>query len=170
MIWSHLSPVSMPDTIKLMPFSSAYGGDFALHVYTSKVEYAEHVALVKGAVDEEDATVWVRMHAHNLLHDVLGDTFEGKDGELQRAMQKISEAGRGVIVLLREPRKSSLSDQVRRRLGADREAGGQLRDYGIGAQILADLGVHRMRLLTNSPRAVIGLEGYDLVIEGVEGV
>ncbi len=77
-------------------------------------------------------------------------------------MRAISEAGRGVVILIREPRPQSLSNRVRRRLGEPVDNTGELRDYGIGAQILTDLGVKNMILLSNHQRTIVGLEGYDL--------
>jgi 3,4-dihydroxy 2-butanone 4-phosphate synthase/GTP cyclohydrolase II len=109
--------------------------------------------------------VLVRMHALNILDDVLGDAASGKVGELQTAMEMIGEAGAGVLVLIREPTATALSDRLRARLGEAPEAGAELRDYGVGAQILLDLGVKDMVLLSNSRRTVVGLEeGYGLRI------
>ncbi len=102
------------------------------------------------------------------LDDVLGDRAQGRGGELQAAMRLIGEAGRGVVVLLRDPQPASLSGIIRARVG---EGGGetgaaqrqpQLRDYGVGAQILLDLGVRDMILLSNTRRTIVGLEGYGL--------
>jgi 3,4-dihydroxy 2-butanone 4-phosphate synthase/GTP cyclohydrolase II len=105
----------------------------------------------------------VRMHALNVLDDVLADTSQGRGGELQAAMDLIGREGRGVVVLLREPHATSLSDRVRARLGGPGKETG-LRDYGIGAQILLDLGVRRMVLLSNTKRTIVGLDGYGLEI------
>ena len=148
---------------------SEFGGEFKMCVYTNTLEYAEHVALIKGDISPDEPML-VRMHALNVLGDVLGDLDGGKAGELQRSMQQISKAGKGVIILLREPRKNNLSDLVeKRQLSAEEKAkpvNANLRDYGIGAQILLDVGVRKMTLLSNSNRSVIGLEGYGLTIEG----
>jgi 3,4-dihydroxy 2-butanone 4-phosphate synthase/GTP cyclohydrolase II len=98
-----------------------------------------------------------------VFRDVLGDSGDVHIGELQRAMDMIGEAGRGVVVLIREPWMTSLSDKVRERVedpkGIDAV---ELRDYGVGAQILLDLGVRDMILLSNSNRHIVGLEGYGL--------
>ena len=149
--------------------NSRYGGEFTLYTYVNNVEYAEHVVLVKGQIDKNKTNL-VRMHSLNVLNDVLGDTLDGKDGELQKAMQKISDNGSGVIVILREPKKNILSQIINKRQGNDSNDKAALRDYGIGAQILLDLGVEKMRLLTNSKRSIIGLEGYGLEIEDVVGI
>lgn len=146
-------------------FNSVFGGEFQMHVYANKVSYAEHIALVKGDLSG-DAPVLVRMHAINILEDVLGDGSDGRGGEIQAAMQAISKEGRGVIVLLREPQASSLSQRLLAEQAGEKPAG-SLRDYGVGAQILLDLGIKKMILLTNSPKKlVVGLDGYGLSVEG----
>jgi len=144
---------------------SRFGGEFRMYVYVNRVAYAEHIALVKGHLTA-DGPVFVRMHALNVLEDVLGDRGSGKDFELHDAMRQIGEAGRGVVVLIREPHKTALSDRVRTRLDGSDSGPPQLRDYGVGAQILLDLGVREMVLLSNTKRTIIGLEGYDLTIAG----
>ena len=146
-------------------FDSRYGGRFKMIVYTNTVAYAEHIALVKGHVGGEEP-VLVRVHALNVLDDVLGDRSSGKGGELQAAMRMIAEAGKGVVVLIREPLPTSLSDRVRQRIGQLQKATATLRDYGIGAQILGDLGVKKMILLSNTQRTIVGLEGHGLTVVG----
>ncbi len=151
-------------------FSSRFGGDFKLYVYTNRVAHAEHVALVKGDL-HGDEPVLVRMHAMNVLDDVLYDAKSGRGAELHAAMSEIGRVGRGVVVLIREPLPTSLSDSVQRRIAAAQPQGKsgaptELRDYGVGAQILLDLGVRRMILLTNRKKIVIGLDGYGLSIDG----
>lgn len=145
--------------------TSIYGGAFRMAVYVNRIAYAEHIALVKGEVSEGDP-VLVRMHASNVLNDVLGDTRGGKTCQLHDAMRMIGAHGRGVVVLIREPHKSSLSDRVRSLMAGTSEETPQLRDYGIGAQILLDLGVKEMILLSNTERTLIGFEGYGLRILG----
>jgi 3,4-dihydroxy 2-butanone 4-phosphate synthase/GTP cyclohydrolase II len=151
-------------------FESRFGGTFKTYVYVNRAAYAEHLALVKGEIRPELPTL-VRMHRLNVFRDLLGDSKDDHIGELQKSMEMIAEAQRGVVVLIREPWARSLSDDVMER--ADREAGlpipsqesgedHSLRDYGVGAQILLDLGVRNMVLLTNSNRTIVGLEGYDL--------
>jgi 3,4-dihydroxy 2-butanone 4-phosphate synthase / GTP cyclohydrolase II len=158
---------------------SRHGGLFRMLVYVNKAAYAEHIALVKGDISGPEP-VLVRMHALNVLDDVLGDTSVGRGGILHSAMKMIGDEKRGVIVLIREPRATSLSDRVHARLGDhSNPAGGLsdflsetgrqvaaaaagLRDYGVGAQILLDLGVKDMVLLSDHPRNIVGLEGYGL--------
>ncbi|MBT3306066.1 MAG: 3,4-dihydroxy-2-butanone-4-phosphate synthase [Alphaproteobacteria bacterium] len=152
--------------------NSQYGGEFKMCVYTNQIAYAEHIALVKGDLSGDDP-VMVRMHALNMLDDVFGDSDSGKSGELQNAMQMIGDEGRGVLVLLREPHRAALSNRVLARLAAKegKEApkkpdgkSGELRDYGVGAQILLDLGLRDLILLSNTQHNIIGIEGYDLNI------
>ncbi|MBI3504747.1 MAG: 3,4-dihydroxy-2-butanone-4-phosphate synthase [Proteobacteria bacterium] len=163
-------------------FESEYGGQWRMLVYVNRAAYAEHIALVKGDISTSDP-VLVRMHALNVLDDVLGDRTLGRAGTLQAAMRAIGEAGRGAVVMLREPRATSLSDRVRARLGdagakplaadagrAKPAGAGELRDYGIGAQILLDLGVRDMILISNSRRSIVGLEGYGLNIVGHKSI
>ncbi|MBY0408106.1 MAG: 3,4-dihydroxy-2-butanone-4-phosphate synthase [Rickettsiales bacterium] len=149
-------------------FSSQHGGDFRMVIYSSALEYAEHIALIKGDISGAEP-VPVRMHSLNLLSDVLGDT-EGQAGVLQQAMSQIGRKGRGVVVLIRDPIRTSVSDMLRFKRGEAPVSPMDLRDYGIGAQILLDLGVQHMLLLSNSKRAVIGLEGYGLSIAGYEAI
>src|SRR5699024_9464241 len=130
---------------------------FAMHVFVNRLAYAEHVALVKGDL-AGDAPVLVRMHALNVLEDVLGDDSSGRADQLHQSMRLVAQAGRGVIVLLREPYATALSDRVKARLAGDDERVPQLRDYGIGAQILLDLGVRELVLLSNTERTIIGLQ------------
>jgi 3,4-dihydroxy 2-butanone 4-phosphate synthase/GTP cyclohydrolase II len=135
----------------------AIGGDWRLVVYTNTLEYAEHLAMVKGDVSAP-GPVLVRMHAANLLNDTVAGTGTA---DLHAAMRMIDAAGRGVVVILRDWRLTNMSEQVR--LSSDRKVlQPEIRDYGIGAQILADLGVRDMVRLSNNPRPIVGLEGYGL--------
>jgi len=147
--------------------NSRYGGSWRLIVYLNKVTYAEHIALIKGDITE-DAPILVRMHSLNVMEDVLGDQSGSRGGgELQSAMTSIADEGRGVVVVMREPTSTALSEKIRSKIKSATLEGGtenELRDYGVGAQILLDLGIKEMILLTNSEQTVIGLEGYGLSI------
>ena len=143
-------------------FTSAHGGDWNMHIYVNKIAYAEHIALVKGDLRTPEP-VLVRMHAVNVLDDALANLRSGRAGMLQGAMEMIGKAGRGVVVLLREPMPTALSDRVRGFLATGKTVP-QLRDYGIGAQILLDLGVRDMILLSNTAQTIVGLEGYGLSV------
>lgn len=146
-------------------FTSETGGVFKLTVFMNELSGAEHVALVKGDITT-DAPVLVRMHAVNFLDEVLNDATTGKAHQLERAMMLIEEEGRGVVVLIREPYPKALSDRIRRRDNKETsgENDGQLRDYGVGAQILLDLGVKNMVLLSNTEKNIVGLDGYGLSV------
>ncbi|MCA3286855.1 MAG: 3,4-dihydroxy-2-butanone-4-phosphate synthase [Roseomonas sp.] len=136
----------------------AIGGTWRAIVYESTAAPGEHLALVKGDVST-DAPVLVRMHAASLFREVIS----GRGlGDLHAAMRMIDAAGRGVVVLLRDPRPDALSIRLKR--GATNAIAPEIRDYGIGAQILEDLGVKRIIRLSNNPRPLIGLEGYGLQV------
>jgi 3,4-dihydroxy 2-butanone 4-phosphate synthase/GTP cyclohydrolase II len=140
-------------------FDHVAGGEWKLIVYANTVEYQEHLALVKGDLSGPEP-VLVRMHAVDLLDDMTGGPHWIA---VHNAMHMIGRAGRGVLVLIREHRPTALSSRVRE-LAMSPRPQRELRDYGIGAQILLDLGVRDMVLLSNRPRTVIGLEGYGLNI------
>ena len=146
-------------------FDSVYGGDFRCVIYVNKVTMAQHIALVKGD-PAHGGPVMVRMHAVNIFTDLLGQRDTGRGGEIEASMREIAKEGRGVVVLIREPPTVMLSEQRRRAGERIEPAGGELRDYGVGAQILIDLGVKEMVLLTNSKKSVVGLEGFGLKIVG----
>lgn len=128
-------------------------------VFENTIDQVEHVALIKGDI-AADEPVLVRMHAISTIDDILGGDHIR---DLRRAMAQIAQSGRGVVVLIREARSDAVSSRLRQIVGGAR-TGAVLRDYGVGAQILADLGVRDMVLLSNHKRAVVGLEGYGLNI------
>ncbi|CAO3443844.1 3,4-dihydroxy-2-butanone-4-phosphate synthase [Azospirillum largimobile] len=144
---------------------SRFGGRFQSYVYINKIQYAEHIALVRGDISG-DEPVLVRMHAQSVLDDVLGDRNSGRDADLHASMELIAKEGRGVVVLLREPNPNGLSTVLKARLEGQSGSAPELRDYGIGAQILLDLGVRKMVLLSNRKKPIIGLEGYGLTVVG----
>jgi 3,4-dihydroxy 2-butanone 4-phosphate synthase/GTP cyclohydrolase II len=135
------------------------GGEWRAVVYANTVEYQEHLALVKGDLSAP-GPILVRMHAVDLLDDM---TASPHWISIHNSMHMIAKAGRGVVVLIREHRKTALAERVRQ-LSQNEKPQKVLRDYGIGAQILLDLGVKDMVLLTNRRRTVVGLEGYGLNI------
>jgi 3,4-dihydroxy 2-butanone 4-phosphate synthase / GTP cyclohydrolase II len=144
-------------------FRSRFGGDFRLQVYVNVLDGVEHVALVKGDVATPEP-VLVRVHAVNMLEDLLGEGESGRGDQLHRAMEMIGAAGRGVVVVLREPAPDGIAHHIRASLGHLPERQRDLRVYGIGAQILTDLGVRDMILLSNAGRNLVGLEGYGLSV------
>ncbi len=136
------------------------GGDWRAVVFANTVEYQEHLALIKGDVGGPEP-VMVRMHAVDLLDDMTGSPHWIA---MHNAMHMIGKAGRGIVVLIREHRPTALAERVRMLAKGTPLPTQELRDYGIGAQILLDLGVKNMVLLTNRRRTVIGLDGYGLNI------
>ncbi|HVY16927.1 MAG TPA: 3,4-dihydroxy-2-butanone-4-phosphate synthase [Rhodopila sp.] len=136
------------------------GGEWKAIVYANTVEYQEHLVLVKGDVSGPEP-VMVRMHAVDLLDDMTGSPHWIA---MHNAMHMIAKAGRGVVVLIREHRPTALAERVGQIAKGGPKVSRELRDYGIGAQILLDLGVKNMVLLTNRRRTVIGLDGYGLNI------
>lgn len=152
---------SMVEKIHEDTFQTACGGEFKFLIYANTLEYAEHVVLVKGKPGALKQPVNVRMHAVDFIGDILGDQ---KDSDLHKAIEKIEKEGEGVIVILREAHKNALSRHMKGESARDKD--GELRRYGIGAQILRDLGVEKMTLLTDKPKNVVGLEGYGLYITG----
>ncbi|MEQ9640886.1 MAG: 3,4-dihydroxy-2-butanone-4-phosphate synthase [Alphaproteobacteria bacterium] len=156
------------ERVSEVDFKSRYGGDFQMMVYVNKVSYSEHIVLVKGDVGS-GGPVPVRMHGLDVLSDALGD-MDGKAGLLQAAMQTIAKLDRGVVVLIREAMPTMVSDRIRRRTGQPVGSHYELRDYGIGAQILTDLGITEMELLTNSDYDIVGLTGYGLKVVGTRPI
>jgi 3,4-dihydroxy 2-butanone 4-phosphate synthase/GTP cyclohydrolase II len=154
---------------------SGIAGSFTLNVYTTTVEPVEHLALVKGDLSAP-GPVLVRVHAVNVLGDLLGvGEPVGADSQVAKAMRAIEREGRGVIVLIRDLGPKSVSDWVNRR-SAPAKSGHAARgrrqvEIGVGSQILRDLGVHDMTLLTNKPTDVyVGLEAYGLRIVGTRAI
>jgi 3,4-dihydroxy 2-butanone 4-phosphate synthase/GTP cyclohydrolase II len=142
-------------------FHSEYGGEFKYYVYYNKVEYAEHVAIVKGSVFPDIPTL-VRMHSFSLGSDALG-SIDAKDaGVLQKSMEMIGTEGSGIIVVIRDTSPTDESNRIKQLRSSPSSPVNELRDYGVGAQILTDLGVRDIILLSNSNRSIIGLEGFGL--------
>lgn len=150
-------------------FESRWGGTWTAKTFLNKAAGTEQIALVKGHVDPDKPTL-VRMHALDLFADTFAEAT-GRGGLLEGAMQAIAEEGAGVIVVINRPMQGALARALKVRAGeADGRDGEQLRDYGVGAQILAELGVHDMILLTNSHHTPVALGGYGLAIVGERGI
>jgi 3,4-dihydroxy 2-butanone 4-phosphate synthase/GTP cyclohydrolase II len=152
-----------------------YYGDFKLHLYKNKVDGKEHIALTKGDIVGSEP-VLVRVHSECFTGDTLGSLRCDCQDQLHAAMMMVEKAGRGVVVYMRqEGRGIGLANKLKayklQEEGHDtveaNEALGfkaDLRDYGIGAQILVDLGVRKMKLMTNNPKKIVGLGSYGLEV------
>jgi 3,4-dihydroxy 2-butanone 4-phosphate synthase/GTP cyclohydrolase II len=148
-------------------------GDFELHLYRSKVDGTHHLALVKGTISPDVPTL-VRVHSECLTGDVFGSRRCDCGNQLHAALRQIADEGRGVLVYMRQEGRGiglaakihayKLQEEGLDTVEANARLGfpSDLRDYGLGAQILFDLGVRQFRFLTNNPKKVVGLEGYGL--------
>jgi len=147
-------------------FESKWGGEWTAITYRNKAIDTETLALVKGRLDPGKPAL-VRMHALGLFSDVLG-LQDSREGLLGRSMEAIAAEGSGVVVIL--GRQGPMSEVVRAMATTKRPDMQELRDYGVGAQILAELGIHDMILLTNSHHTLIALDGYGLNIVGERAI
>ncbi|MDO9514848.1 MAG: bifunctional 3,4-dihydroxy-2-butanone-4-phosphate synthase/GTP cyclohydrolase II [Syntrophales bacterium] len=154
-----------------------YGGEFQIIVYENDVDDMKHIALVKGDIQPEDE-VLVRVHSECVTGDLFGSLRCDCGDQLHKAMEMVDQEGKGVIVYMHQEgrgiglankiRAYDLQEQGRDTVEANIELGFKedLRDYGIGAQILVDLGVRKMRLMTNNPKKIVGVEGYGVTVVG----
>jgi len=152
-------------------------GEFKAVAFTNKVDNSEHLALVKGEIDP-DKEILVRVHSECLTGDVFGSFRCDCGDQLKAALEMIVQEGLGVLIYLRQEGRGigfankikayALQDKGFDTVEANEELGFEpdLRDYGVGAQILVALGVKKMRIMTNNPKKIIGLEGYDLTVTG----
>jgi 3,4-dihydroxy 2-butanone 4-phosphate synthase/GTP cyclohydrolase II len=143
-------------------FTASSGCDWQARVFRDRATGDEQLALVHGTIDP-DQPVLVRMHSLDLFSDVLGEAT-GRSGILQGAMRMIEDEGAGVLVALHAAAPGSLSRSTDLRSGKPPASGEGFRNYGVGAQILAALGVHEMILLTNTHQSPVALSGYGLAI------
>jgi len=151
-------------------------GEFKAMAFVNDIDSYEHLALVKGKIDP-DKDILVRVHSQCLTGDVFGSYRCDCGAQLQRAMEIIQKEGLGIILYLQQEGRGiglanklkayALQDQGRDTVEANNELGfdADLRDYGVGAQILASIGVRKMRLMTNNPKKIKGLEGYGLIVK-----
>jgi len=152
-------------------------GDFRAVCFVNDIDDYEHMALIKGEIDPEKE-IMVRVHSGCLTGDVFGSLRCDCGEQLKKAMAKVQEEGRGVILYLQQEGRGiglanklkayALQDKGLDTVEANVELGfdADLRDYGVGAQILVSIGVRKMRIMTNNPKKIVGLEGYDLEVTG----
>lgn len=150
-------------------------GEFKLHLYENKLDHKEHIALVKGDITDGEPCL-VRVHSECFTGDTLGSHRCDCQDQLHAAMMMVEEAGRGIVLYMRQEGRGiglanklkayKLQEEGKDTVEANEALGfkADLRDYGLGAQILHDLGVRKMRLMTNNPRKIVGLESFGLEI------
>ena len=147
---------------------SLTGGKFKVVVFRNRIDHQEHIALIKGDVTD-GRPVLTRVHALGILDDLLDCNHFGRGGLLRQSMDIVASEGRGVVVAIRPNRLiggTPVADELRLRGGQSQVPEPELRDYGIGAQILLELGVKELVLLSNSKRTIVALEGYGIKIAG----
>jgi 3,4-dihydroxy 2-butanone 4-phosphate synthase/GTP cyclohydrolase II len=140
---------------------SEHGGRWTAMTYANTADYAEHIVLRKGRIDPGEPTL-VRVHVQSMFTDLFAE-IGGRAGLIPRAMQAIADQGAGILILIRDARPDAISAQMKAKGQGEPF---QVRDYGVGAQILVDLGVTDMILLAGSHRSYVGLEGYGLKVVG----
>ncbi len=155
---------NLVECIEKTEVDSEFGGKFSMRAYLAKDDGIQHFALVKGKPEIANK-VLVRMHSFNIFEDVLGQNGPRR-GQLNRAMVELGKEECGVLVFLRENRKTYITDEIAKKDQKVKKPSPNIKNYGIGAQILLDLGVRDFVLLSDSEQNVVGIEGYGLNITG----